>query len=136
MHTRRHILVAVCTAIVLLGGTTSQWWGETRSDAHGPHMPPNAASSPDGFDASMAAAMTRMDAGMGVAPSGDPDRDFAAMMIPHHQGAVDMALLELEYGNDPVLKRLAQEIIITQRQEIDVMRRALDARTAAKASRR
>jgi uncharacterized protein (DUF305 family) len=58
------------------------------------------------------------------------------MMIPHHQGAVDMALLELQHGTDPALKRLAQEIVVTQRQEIEVMQRALDAMSAAKAPRR
>jgi uncharacterized protein (DUF305 family) len=53
--------------------------------------------------------------------TGDPDHDFAAMMIPHHQGAVDMAKAELIYGKDPVLRRLAQEIVVTQEQEIVVM---------------
>jgi uncharacterized protein (DUF305 family) len=43
------------------------------------------------------------------------------MMIPHHQGAIDMAKAELLYGKDPVLRRLAQEIIITQNSEIQVM---------------
>ncbi|GII34599.1 hypothetical protein Pmi06nite_80410 [Planotetraspora mira] len=60
---------------------------------------------------------------MGARMTGDPDRDFAAMMIPHHQGAVDMARAELTYGKDPVLRRLAQEIAVTQQQEIEVMRR-------------
>jgi uncharacterized protein (DUF305 family) len=62
---------------------------------------------------------------MGIAPSGDPDRDFAAMMIPHHQGAVDMARVELQFGKDPVLRRLAQGIIVEQLQEIEVMQREL-----------
>ena len=63
-----------------------------------------------------------MDQGMKNAPmTGDPDHDFAAMMIPHHQGAVDMAKVELIYGKDPVLRRLAQEIVVTQEQEIVVM---------------
>jgi uncharacterized protein (DUF305 family) len=67
-------------------------------------------------------AMTLMDRGMKKAPmTGDPDHDFAAMMIPHHQGAVDMAKAELIYGKDPVLRRLAQEIVVTQEQEIVVM---------------
>jgi len=71
-------------------------------------------------------AMTSMDRGMENANmTGDPDRDFAAMMIPHHQGAVDMAKAELLYGTDPAMRRLAQEIIVTQEQEIDVMRMRL-----------
>jgi uncharacterized protein (DUF305 family) len=52
---------------------------------------------------------------------GKPDADFALMMIPHHQGAVDMAKVELQFGTDPRLRRLAQEIIVTQQSEIQVM---------------
>ena len=75
-------------------------------------------------------AMTVMDQSMKQAPmTGNPDHDFAAMMILHHQGAIDMAKAELLYGNNPVLRRLAQEIIVTQKQEIDVMRRQLDTMT-------
>ena len=70
-------------------------------------------------------AMTRMDSGMSIRDSGDPDRDFAAMMIPHHQGAIDMAKAELQFGRDPVLRRLAQGIIVEQQQEIELMRRHL-----------
>lgn len=71
--------------------------------------------------------MDRMHRGMTVQPSDDPDRDFAAMMIPHHQGAIDMATIELRYGRDPVLRRLAQGIVVEQQQEIVVMRQALAA---------
>jgi uncharacterized protein (DUF305 family) len=77
------------------------------------------------FASLMAQAMERMHKDMGIAPSGDPDRDFAAMMIPHHQGAVDMARVELQFGKDPVLRRLAQGIIVEQLQEIEVMQREL-----------
>lgn len=74
------------------------------------------------FQRDMMTSMERMDRAMSSAPmTGDPDHDFAAMMIPHHQGAIDMAKIELLYGKDPVLRRLAQEIIITQQQEIQVM---------------
>ncbi len=67
-------------------------------------------------------AMAIMNDGMAQAPmTGDADHDFASMMVPHHQGAVDMAKAELLYGTDPVLRRLAQEIIVTQGQEIEVM---------------
>jgi YVTN family beta-propeller protein len=73
-------------------------------------------------------SMAKMDKAMMAAPMlGDPDHDFAAMMIPHHQGAVDMAAAVLLHGKDPVLRRLAQEIIVTQRQEIEVMRLRLAA---------
>jgi uncharacterized protein (DUF305 family) len=81
--------------------------------------------SADDFAAAMDAAMARMDRDMMVAPTGDPDRDFAAMMIPHHQGAIDMAEVELRFGHDPVLRRLAQGIVVEQQQEIVVMRQSL-----------
>jgi uncharacterized protein (DUF305 family) len=62
---------------------------------------------------------------MGIRPSGDIDKDFVAMMTPHHRGAIEMALAELRYGRNPQLKRMAQEIIITQQQEIAAMQFAL-----------
>jgi len=67
-----------------------------------------------------------MMAAMQVRATGDIDRNFAAVMIPHHQGAIDMAVAELRYGRNPQLKRIAQEIIVDQQQEIAVMRLALD----------
>jgi Domain of unknown function (DUF305) len=77
------------------------------------------------FLAENAAAMDKMMAGMAVKPSGDIDSDFAAMMIPHHQGAIDMAVAELRYGKNEQLRRIAQEIIVDQQQEIAAMRLAL-----------
>ena len=78
------------------------------------------------FAREMQQSMEKMDKDMMAAPmTGDPDRDFVAMMIPHHQGAVDMAKIQLLHGKDPVLRRLAQEIITTQIEEIAVMRRRL-----------
>ena len=85
----------------------------------------SSAASATSFDEMMHEAMTRMDGGMSIRHSGDPDRDFAAMMIPHHQGAIDMAKVELQFGRDPVLRRLAQSIIVEQQQEIELMRRQL-----------
>jgi uncharacterized protein (DUF305 family) len=79
----------------------------------------------NGFRALITDAVARMHAAMDVPFSGDPDRDFANMMIPHHQGAIDMALVELRFGKDEHLKRLAQEIIVDQQQEIAVMHLAL-----------
>ena len=70
-------------------------------------------------------AMDKMMAGMATKPTGDVDVDFAAMMIPHHQGAIDMAVLELRYGRNEQLRRIAQEIIVDQQQEIAAMRLAL-----------
>lgn len=71
------------------------------------------------------AAMTKMMNDMAVKPTGDVDADFVAMMVPHHQGAIEMAMAVLRYGRNARIKRLAQEIIVTQQQEIAVMRLAV-----------
>jgi uncharacterized protein (DUF305 family) len=73
-------------------------------------------------DAALDQSMSVMHSAMHeVALVGKADADFARMMIPHHQGAIEMAKVELEFGADPNLRRLAQEIIVTQQSEIDVM---------------
>lgn len=78
------------------------------------------------MSSALQAAMDRMDRSMTtMSASGNADADFARMMIPHHLGAVDMAKAELLYGHDRRLRRLAQEIIVTQESEITVMRAAL-----------
>ena len=87
------------------------------------HLTGHEAESP--FLEGNAEAMTRMMAGMDVPPSGDVDKDFVEMMVPHHQGAIDMAKLLLRYGENEKLKYIAQEIIVTQQQEIAAMRKAL-----------
>jgi len=73
------------------------------------------------------AAMSKMMAGMAAKPTGDVDRDFVAMMVPHHQGAIDMAQAELRYGTNEQLRRIAQEIIVEQQQEIAAMQLAIGA---------
>jgi uncharacterized protein (DUF305 family) len=70
-------------------------------------------------------AMTKMMIDMRIEPSGDVDTDFVAMMVPHHQGAIEMAQAELRYGRNEPLRRMAQEIIVTQLQEITAMRSSL-----------
>jgi uncharacterized protein (DUF305 family) len=81
-------------------------------------------------------SMAVMSRDMRQAPmTGDPDHDFASMMIPHHQGAIDMAKIEVLYGKDPVLRRLAQEIIVTQGSEIALMRLRLGNKSSSPAVR-
>jgi uncharacterized protein (DUF305 family) len=71
------------------------------------------------------AAMDKMMAGMEAKPSGDVDRDFVSMMIPHHQGAIEMAVALLKHGKNEQLRRIAQEIIVDQQQEIAAMKLAI-----------
>lgn len=87
-----------------------------------PPVPPAGEAA---FWAENDAAMTRMMNDMDVPPSGDVDKDFVAMMIPHHQGAIAMAQAVLRHGKNEQLRRIAQEIIVDQQQEIAAMRLAL-----------
>ncbi len=88
----------------------------------------SAAAAPTAeqdFLAANRVAMSRMMDGMSAKPAGDIDADFVNMMEPHHQGAIDMAMLELRYGKNQQLRRIAQGIVAEQRPEIDAMRLAL-----------
>jgi len=92
--------------------------------SHAGAIPPD----PQSFQAFMHendAAMDKMMSAMTIKPSGDVDKDFVAMMVPHHSGAIDMALAELRHGHNEQLRRIAQEIIVEQQQEIDAMHLAL-----------
>ncbi|MBR0679577.1 DUF305 domain-containing protein [Roseomonas eburnea] len=96
-----------------------------RHHQHAPAQAP-APRPASAFDAAMAAAMDRMMQDMHAGtPLGDPDRDFLAMMIPHHQGAVDMAELVLRHGRDPLVRQLAEGIIAGQAVEIAAMQARL-----------
>jgi uncharacterized protein (DUF305 family) len=83
-----------------------------------------ANNEEDAFLAENDAAMSKMMAAMAVKPSGDVDKDFVATMVPHHQGAIEMAQAELRHGRNEQLRRIAQEIIVDQTQEIAAMQLA------------
>ena len=65
---------------------------------------------------------------MGAPLTGDADVDFVRGMIPHHQGAIDMAKVELQYGKDPALRKLAEDIVKAQESEIAMMKDWLSKR--------
>ena len=91
------------------------------------HHPPAAvAAARQGFADEMEAGMQAMMKDMHAAGfTGNPDVDFLAMMIPHHQGAVEMARLALIHGKDPLTRRVAEEIIASQTAEIAAMKERL-----------
>lgn len=95
-------------------------------EAHPPAQPATAVAVDEApFWKENEAAMIKMMDDMAIKPTGDIDRDFVAMMAPHHQGAIDMAISELRYGKNEQLRRIAQEIIVDQLQEIAAMKLAI-----------
>ena len=103
---------------------------------HGSPAPASfVASSDKPFAALMNDAMAIMDRDMAAAPmNGEPGHDFVTMMMPHHQGAIDMAKAVLLHTQDPELRNLALGIIAEQQNEINVMRAWLERHPAAKRS--
>ena len=120
-------LILIATLIVLAVMSMQAHRHEAQSATSTVGWPPApttkfVASTNKTFNHLMGDAMSVMDRDMHNAGySGEPDHDFVAMMIPHHQGAIDMAKALLLYGKDPQMRRLAQEIITDQQSEIELM---------------
>ena len=108
-----------CLLLLILGGTLVSRV-QTESSAH------DNRTVTDPNWSELIANMDKMHMAMGaVTRSGNSDVDFVTLMIPHHQGAIDMAKTQLLYGKDPQTRRLAQEIITDQQLEIELMQRWL-----------
>jgi hypothetical protein len=121
---------AIAVAITLAVGCVAAASAHDASHHHAPAVsspiaPPATSSGEAAYLAENDAAMSKMMNDMTVKPTGDVDRDFVAMMVPHHQGAIDMAVAVLRHGSNEKIRRLAQEIIVTQQEEIAAMRLAL-----------
>jgi len=120
-------LILVTLLIVLAAMTIQAHRHEAQSAAFRVGWPPApmvkfVPSTEKPFDQLMGEAMNVMHRDMHNAEySGEADHDFITMMIPHHQGAIDMAKALLLYGKDAQLRRLAQEIITDQQSEIQLM---------------
>jgi len=123
-------LVAVSLYLFLISAV----WAEEHAH-HGHSLPAQYSEDYGAFMRRMNSDMEKMMQGMhSPGYSGDPDLDFLIMMIPHHQGAVDMGRLQLIYGKDPLVRQLAEEIIASQRVEIEAMKRRLEILRAQKGS--
>ncbi|MBP2460192.1 MULTISPECIES: DUF305 domain-containing protein [unclassified Rhizobium] len=123
---RAKVTVLIATAVGISLCSLSPALSEQQHQHHQPE-PAGKNETADAFSASMKAAMEKMHAGMmSVSESGNPDRDFLAQMIPHHQGAVDMAKAVLVSTKDPQIRNLAQSIITEQTYEIQLMHAMLD----------
>jgi uncharacterized protein (DUF305 family) len=103
-------------SVVLLGAP-----GIRAEDMKGMNMSTKPAAT-TAADKAFAASTKSMMKGMNVKPTGNPDKDFVLMMMPHHQGAIDMAKVELQYGTDPELRQLATDIVTAQEKEIAQMK--------------
>ena len=137
MHRR---LMLIATFIVLVATTMQAQQHEVQTPTTTVSRPTAptaafAASTERSFDQLMDDAMHVMHRGMHNTPrTGDPDSDFVNMMLPHHQGAIDMAKAQLLYGTDPQIRRLAQEIITDQQSEIALMQLWLRQRAGLSAN--
>jgi len=119
------VAVAVAAALAAWAVASEGVSLPARALNRAPESGTSAGTAESSFVAENAAAMDKMMTAMTVRPTGDVDADFIAMMIPHHQGAIDMAQAVLRHGRNEQIRRLAQEIIVTQQEEIAAMRLAL-----------
>ena len=115
----RILAIAVATAFLGAGAAIAEQPAASAKPPASATMP--VVSSP--ADQTMMQGMKKMQADMAAAPvTGNTDKDFVAMMLPHHQGAVDMAKVELQYGRNPAMRKLARDIVAAQDREIALMR--------------
>lgn len=123
--------MALAAALVLPLGAAFGQSAQTAapSAAATPGMPGNQSATQGMQTAAsreMMDAMAKMNKTMGDAVmTGDPDKDFVRMMMPHHQGAIDMAEVELKYGKDRAMRKMATGIVAAQKKEIGEMQRWL-----------
>jgi uncharacterized protein (DUF305 family) len=112
--------------VAVIGATLALVLSSTRSSAQ-PQPPtgdPTANPGDSFFLSESRESMANMVRAMDISPTGDVDADFVAMMVPHHQAAIEMALSELRHGHNEQLRRIAEEIIVSQLEEVARMQSA------------
>ncbi|HYH39989.1 MAG TPA: DUF305 domain-containing protein [Azospirillum sp.] len=131
----RRFVIPLATGAALLAGTAAAQQGPAPGPMGGPGMPGNQgmmqgqgqgmhqgrnapAMPADPASRGYMQSMRTMNSAMRKPMTGNADQDFARMMLAHHQGAVDMARVELQHGTDPELKAMAQAIVDEQTKEI------------------
>ena len=130
MKTTQLAIATLSVALLAAGVALAQ---DTKMDPSKAQGSGSGAGSGSGSGSGSAAEMTpamkafkeandKMHMGMMVQMTGDPDVDFIKGMMPHHQGAIDMANVQLQYGKDPDARKLAEDIIKAQNTEIAFMK--------------
>jgi uncharacterized protein (DUF305 family) len=129
MKNTSHKIILIALTAFFCSGVAAQTKATDPHAGHGSHAGHNSSAS----STATATASTKkyqqvndnMHKSMDIKFTGDADKDFLAAMIPHHQGAVDMAEVVLQHGKNPKIRQLAQEIITMQKKEIVEMKQLL-----------
>lgn len=129
----RFAAITAAAAITLAGAALPDSSALAQHAGHGSHSG-HSTAKPAATDSAATkayrAANDKMHKDMDIAFTGDADADFARGMIPHHQGAIDMAKIVLQYGKDPEIRKLAEDVVRSQETEIKFMREWLAKRGA------